>query len=155
MKALLLHANRYEARVESQSQRLGDTEPDELEPQVEDDFGVGVRDGALVIEHMEECLVVLFQVEQGDGDKAVKRICKDAKKIADIVGTRRIMLGAFGHLSDKWPENPEISKEIARQVVEICKGFVGYQVQSSHFGYNKTLLLDIKGHQNAIKHRSY
>lgn len=154
MKALILHANRYGAEGESSSERIGETPPDEL---LLDDTGEGSPrpERTLFVEHMEECLVVLFQVEQGDCERQVKRLCKDVKKVADKVGTRRLMLGAFGHLSHKWPADPSVSKEIARQVVETCKAWIEYEVQSSHFGYNKTLLLDVKGHPDALKHRSY
>lgn len=146
MKALFLHVNRFEGKVQSSSERLDNVEPDDVT--VEENFGV-------FVEEMEECLVILFQVEAGDGDKAIRRICNDAKKIAETTGTKRILLGAFGHLSDKWPESPQISKEISWRVIETCRGFNDYEVKASPFGHNKTLLLDVKGHQKAIKHRSY
>lgn len=143
MKALFLHANKYEARIESISTRIGTCiiENNDI--------------GQLEVERMEECLVILFQVESGDGDRQIKRLCKDVKKNADTFNIKHIMLGAFGHLSHKWPENPAIASAIAQQVVDTCKVWIGYKVESSHFGYNKTLLLDVKGHQGAIKHRSY
>jgi hypothetical protein len=64
------------------------------------------------------------------------------------------MVAAFGHLSNSYAP-PSVAIEISRQVVEICRGWEGYEVHTSPFGYNKTLVLHAKGHADAVKHRSY
>ncbi len=139
MKALILHLNHYRVSIETPSERI-----DNIEPEV-------LRDN---LEEMRECLLVLFQVEENDADKQINRLCKDVQKIANYVGTKRVMMGACAHLSHSRP-SLEVAKDIALQVVDTCKSWIEYEVDSSHFGYNKTTLLDIKGHQHSVKYRSY
>jgi hypothetical protein len=103
---------------------------------------------------MEECLVVLFQVEEHDKAKCVRELCRDVQKIARKVGTNRVMLSGFAHLSHSRPD-PMVAKDLFLQVITTCQEWPEFEVKSSHFGYNKTLLLDVKGHPDAFKHRSY
>ncbi len=153
MKALILHANQWLVRVESPSDRIAGCQPEELH---DDDTGEGPPrpTHVLAVERMEECLVVLFHIESHDTEKQVKSLCKDVAKIARKVGTSRLMISGFAHLSHSRPD-PIVAKDLFLQVVSTCKTWIEYEVQSSHFGYNKSLVLDVKGHPDAFKHRSY
>ncbi|MBI4085082.1 MAG: hypothetical protein HY432_01065 [Candidatus Liptonbacteria bacterium] len=138
MKAIFFHADRFGFKVESPSKRLGGTKPEEAES-----LSLDVR----------ECLAALFHVEEADGEYQVRRLCKDIKRIAERVGATRLVVAAFGHLSDSYAP-PSVAMEISRQVVESCRGW-GYEVHTSPFGHNKTLVLHCKGHPDAVKHRGY
>lgn len=138
MKAIFFHADRFGFVVESPSERLGGAVPEEVKSMSLD---------------VEECLVALFHVEEADGDHQIQRLCKDIKRIAEKVGTSRLVVAAFGHLSNSYAQ-PSVAMDVSRQVVEKCHGF-GYEVSTSPFGYNKTFVLHAKGHPDAVKHRSY
>lgn len=138
MKAIFFHADRFGFAVESPSERLGEVTPEE------------VRSVSLDV---EECLVALFHVEEADGEHHIRRLCKDIKRISKKVGATRLVVAAFGHLSDSYAP-PGVAMDISRQVVETCRDW-GYEVHTSPFGYNKTLVLHCKGHPDAIKHRGY
>ena len=138
MKALFFHADRFGFVVESPSERLGEAIPEE------------VGNGSLDV---EECLVALFHVEVADGEQQIRRLCKDIKRIASKVGATRLVVAAFGHLSDSYAE-PDRAIAISRRIVETCRGW-GCEVHTSPFGHNKTLMLHCKGHPDAVKHRGY
>lgn len=140
MKALVLHANRWASTSETRSVRTsvyGETEI------------TGV-----LHEEMEECLVVLFQVEAKDTDKQAELICTDVGKMLKRMGVTRLVVEAFDHLSHSQADACR-AKEIVDQVVATCRAFVGCEVKTSPFGWDKALMLDIKGHQGAFNHRSY
>ncbi len=139
MKALFFHTDRFGFEVESASDRLGGVKPD---------------DAQCVSLNVEDCLAVLFHIEEGDGREAIRRLCKDIKRVADKVGAIRLVVAAFGHLSDSYAPM-SVAMEVSRQVVDICREWQGYEVHTSPFGYNKTLVLHAKGHPDAVKHRSY
>lgn len=141
MKVLFFHANYFGFDVESPSGRLGGAAPEEIQHE----------NTSL---NMEECLVALFHIEEADGDAQVRRLCKDIKRIADKVGTVRLVVAAFGHLSSSYA-SPSVALDVSRQILGVCQGWGGYEVKTSPFGHNKTLSLNVKGHSDAVKHRSY
>lgn len=140
MKALFFHANLFGFKVEGPSERIGETEPEKVE-----------TNGDLLI---EECFVALFHVEENDNERQIHRLCKDIERIAKKVGASRLMVAAFGHLSDSYAA-PNIAIQISEQVVKTCREWPDFKVFTSPFGHNKTLVLHSKDHSGAIKHRSY
>lgn len=157
MKALFLHVNAYHTTVLRPSERIGACSPEALRFEDDDDTGEGPpkpSHSRHVVERMEEGLLVLFQVEEHDQSRQIGRFRKDVERIARKVGAVRVMIGAFAHLSHSRPD-PSVAKEIALLVVANCKAIEGLEVESSHFGYDKATILDIKGHPDAVKHRSY
>lgn len=143
MKAMIFHADRFGFAVESASERIGETAPEEV-------HGTCLDVG--------ECLVALFHVEEADGPKQVNRLCKDVRRITEQVGAKRLVVAAFGHLSNSYA-TPSDALSISKQVVETCRdwsnGLPNMEFHTSPFGHNKTLVLHTKGHRDAIKHRSY
>lgn len=138
MKAIFFHADRFGFTIESPSERLNGATPEEV---------------VSMSLNVEECLVALFHVEEADGKHQIHRFCKDIKRIAQKVGATRLVVAAFGHLSDSYAP-PSVAMDISRQVVETCHEW-GYEVHTSPFGHNKTFVLHAKGHPDAIKHRGY
>lgn len=139
MKVIFFHADLFGFAVESPSERLGGVAPEKVES------------GSL---NVKECLVALFHVEEADGKHQIRRLCKDIKRITEKVGAKRLVVAAFGHLSDSYAP-PSVAMDISRQVVEICRAWGVCEVYTSPFGHNKTLMLHCKGHPDAIKHRGY
>lgn len=138
MKAIFFHADLFGFAVESPSERLGGATPEET---------------AGKFLNVEECLVALFHVEEIDGEYQIKRLCKDIRRIAQKLEATRLVVAAFGHLSNSYAP-PSMAADISQQIVENCRGW-GYEVYTSPFGYNKTFVLHAKGHPDAIKHRGY
>lgn len=156
MKALILHVNRWASRAENPSERIGDCEPEIIEQVVADDDtseDPPRLDQRFVVQETE-CLVIFFQVEKDDTEKQARLLCKDIPKIAVRVGTKRLVVECFAHLSHSRPD-PAVAKKLVQQVLETCRGLEGYEVKTSPFGWNKGLVLDVKGHPDAFKHRSY
>ncbi len=143
MRALFLHANNWGSRVESASNRIGDCMPEAVRSSNGEDAA------------MRECLVVLFHVEKRDnGDQAAK-LCRDVSRIASELRTKRILFSGFRHLSSS---NADPNQ--AKSVVELMRDIVSmwpseWEIQWSHFGYNKTMDLSVKGHRDAFKFREY
>ncbi|HAH04271.1 MAG: Threonine-tRNA ligase [Parcubacteria group bacterium GW2011_GWA2_43_17] len=160
MKALILHANEYLVHAESPSTRIGDCEPEEWLGS-DDNTGEGPPrplKQAFVAERMEECLVVFFQVEEGDTEVMARSLCRYLKKCAKQFKTQRVMVAPFAHLSGSHPD-PEIAKDLSSLVFKLCEkwnvnGHHVWEIGSSHWGWNKSLKLDVKGHLNAFKHWS-
>jgi len=152
MKALFFHADTFGFAVESRSEKIGGCEPEIFADC--DDTGEGSPRVLSKVLQVRECLVALFHVEDGDGQKEIARLCKDIRRIAEKVGTTHLVVAAFGHLSHRYA-SPEEAMEISGQVVATCRAWEGYEVFSSPFGHNKTFILHAKGHPDAVKHRSY
>jgi len=63
------------------------------------------------------------------------------------------MISPFVHLSNKIAR-PEVAKQLYELLIDkfIDLDFV---IKSSHFGYHKSLLLDIKGHPGSFRYREF
>ncbi len=138
MKALFFHADQFGFAVESPSERIGESVPE------------AVKDSSILV---DECLVALFHVEEGDAAYQIRRLCKDIRRIADRLQAERLVVAAFGHLSHSFAP-PDIALRISEEVVANCRAWE-YEVHTSPFGHNKTFVLHSKGHPDAVKHRSY
>jgi len=143
MKALFLHVYQYrvEAKPPCTFTWVGS----------EDDTGEGNHGQ---IEEMRDGIVVLFQIEEGDGQKQVRRFTNDVAKLSKLLASGRIMLAPFCHLSSS-KATDEVSFETFSQIKQICSNWEGCEVQSSHFGWEKDLMLHVKPHSGAVRYREY
>ena len=142
--------------MESRARRVGRTNREVGRAAAYDDPGDGPPGGPkpLAVERMEECLVALFHIEKGDSASQAELLARDIRKIAQKVGATRLMISGFAHLSHSRPDLA-VAKELYFLVFSLCQGWEGFEVRSSHFGWNKSLLLDVKGHATAFNFRSY
>lgn len=138
MRSLILHADKFATKVIEESKWPKGIDPEKRKSDSEE---------------MEKCLVVFFCVEEGDGEKQVDAIYNEILKTADEVKTKNLMISPFVHLSSKIAK-PEVAKKLYKQLMS---KFVGseFVVQSSHFGYHKSLLLNIKGHPGSFRYREF
>ena len=143
MRALFLHVNSWSSRVESPSERIGECAPEELRSADGEDATA------------EECLAVLFHIEKGDnGDQALK-VCRDATRIASKLGIKRVLFSGFRHLSSS-NADPNQAKSVAQLMRDTTAMWnAEWEVKWSHFGHNKTMTLDVKGHPDAFNFREY
>ncbi|HBP01558.1 MAG: Threonine-tRNA ligase [Candidatus Moranbacteria bacterium GW2011_GWE2_47_10] len=106
-------------------------------------------------EQMEDCLVILVTFEIGDGEKQVKRLVKEIRRIArkcGSLGTRNVALVPFCHLSSRLLD-PESAKRLLSQCEQLLKKSLDLLV--SEFGVEKGLLLNVRTCQGNIKFREF
>ncbi len=91
-----------------------------------------------------EALVVLTAIEKGDDSEVLKNYLKSIKEILKQVGTKKVVLYPYAHLSNNLgsPKNAiEILKNAYKKLSE-----EGYKVYLVPFGYYKSFELKVKGH---------
>lgn len=138
MRGLLLHANRFQTEVIEES-----TMPQGIVPE----------EKKFAVEEMEKCLVCFFTVEKNDNHEQLDSFYQEIIKTSKEVGTKNLMISPFVHLSNdiaSW----EDSKAFYERLIDKFKD-TDYIVQTSHFGYHKSLLLDIKGHPGSFRFREF
>jgi threonyl-tRNA synthetase len=102
----------------------------------------------------EEDLLVLFTaVEQGDDDSIARMAIEDAKKFADNLKVKRIMVYPFAHLSQNLAR-PSDALPVLKKMEEEAKS-KGLDTFRAPFGWNKALEIKVKGHPLAEMSRSY
>jgi threonyl-tRNA synthetase len=138
MRALILHADKFATKIVEESKRPKGISPENRKSNSE---------------KMEKCLVVFFCVENGDSEKQVNEIYKEILKTAEEVKTKNLMISPFVHLSNKIAK-PDVAKRLYEKLMD---KFIGsnFIVKSSHFGYHKNLLLNIKGHPGSFRYREF
>jgi threonyl-tRNA synthetase len=138
MRSLILHADRFATKVVKESNW-----PEGIKPEKRKNDS----------EQMKKCLVVFFCVEHGDGENQLNALYDEILKTADEIKTKNIMLSPFVHLSKNIAE-PDVAKKLYEQLMNKFAGPT-FVVKSSHFGYHKSLLLDIKGHPGSFRYREF
>ena len=138
MRALLLHANKFKSGIIEESNW-----PDGIEPEHKNQD----------IDEMSDCLVCLFCVEKEDGRKQLDEFYKEIIKTTEEIKTSNLMISPFVHLSSNIAE-PSISKNVYDELVDKFKD-TEYNIKTSHFGYHKNLMLDVKGHPGSFRYREF
>lgn len=138
MRALLLHANRFATKIVEES-----TRPNGIKPESKKSSS----------EEMNECLVCFFTVENGDDETNLENFYNEIIKTAKELETKNLMISPFVHLSNNIASS-EASKNIYKNLLEKFKN-TDYKVSSSHFGYHKSLQLDVKGHPGSFRYREF
>lgn len=138
MRALLLHSTTFKSELIKPSNW-----PKGIEPETQKS----------VTEQMTECLVCFFTVELTDSDKQLTEFRAEIIKAAEEVGTANLVLSPFVHLSNNVAP-PQKAKELYEKLVSSFMD-TKYTIITSHFGYHKSLLLDIKGHPGSFRYREF
>jgi threonyl-tRNA synthetase len=92
---------------------------------------------------IQECLVVLTAVEQGDDQSVLDKYVEAARKTAEDVKTKNIVLYPYAHLSSKLSA-PDLALRTMQEAEKILSQ--DYKVTRAPFGYYKTFELKCKGH---------
>jgi threonyl-tRNA synthetase len=138
MRALLLHASEFKVNIIDKSNKP---------------YGIKPETKKSSTENMTECLVVFFCVEKNDNSQQIQALFKEIVKITKELSTTSIMVAPFVHLSSNIAE-PEKAKKLYFSLLKKLKNTY-FKVSSSHFGYHKSLLLDIKGHPGSFRYREF
>ena len=138
MRSLILHVDKFATKLVEKSKWPKGIIPEKMKSNTEE---------------MKKCLVVFFCVEKGDTKKQVEAIYKEILKTADEVKTKKLLLSPFVHLSSNIAK-PDVAKKIYELLMS---KFIDsdFTIQSSHFGYHKSLLLNIKGHPGSFRYREF
>jgi threonyl-tRNA synthetase len=134
----MLHTDEFESRVVEKS-----TRPKSIDSEEEKE---GTR-------KMEKNLTVLFCVEKEDNLSKVSDLCKEIIKATEDFSTDKIMIAPFVHLSNNI-SSPKVAKEMYEELVKKFQGSK-YIIETSHFGYHKSLLLKVKGHPGSFRYREF
>ena len=138
MRSLILHCNAFESKITARSTRP---------------LGIVPERGNSVPVRMEECLTVLFCVEQSDTEQQLHQLYEEIVLGAGKLKVHNLMIAPFVHLSNNIAA-PEKARELYHTLIQKFEGSE-FTVSYSHFGYHKTWLLDIKGHRCAYKYREF
>ena len=101
---------------------------------------------------VSDALVVLVSVEKGDDESAADSAIEDISKFMENLKRKRIVVYPYAHLSSDL-SSPKDAKKIIEYMYE--KLGSKYGAVKAPFGWNKKLMLDIKGHPLAEQARSF
>src|SRR5208337_2481788 len=102
----------------------------------------------------EEELVVLFTAfEKGDDKELVKRAVSETREFLSKLGTKRVMIYPFAHISqDLAPPSEALSLLLSMEKEAVEQGL---ETMRAPFGWTKALQIKVKGHPLAEMSRSY
>jgi threonyl-tRNA synthetase len=100
-----------------------------------------------------DLLVLFVAVEPGDNKSIAETAIADAKKFADNLKVRGIMIYPFAHLSQNLAR-PTEAFIVLKDMEQYAKS-LGAETFRAPFGWNKALELKVKGHPLAEMSRSY
>jgi threonyl-tRNA synthetase len=102
----------------------------------------------------EDDIVVLFTAfEHGDDRTLVKEAVSETKEFLSKLGTKRVMIYPFAHLSQNLAQ-PSDALDLLLEMEEDAKSG-GLEVRRAPFGWTKALQIKVKGHPLAEMSRSY
>ncbi len=127
MRVILVHANRVSYRPADKGYEDADPSPESGE--------------------LENLVMAFVHVEKEDEERAgkvVTSLIKNIKWLCGKIGTRRVLLHSFAHLS-KSKASPEFSREVLSKARERLEN-VGYEVYETPFGYFLDITISMPGH---------
>lgn len=95
----------------------------------------------------ENLVMAFVHVEKEDEEKTSKvvtNLIKNIKWLCGKLGTKRVLLHSFAHLSNN-KASPELSREVLKKARERLEN-VGYEVHKTPFGYFLDLKIEMPGH---------
>ena len=134
MKVLLLHADYIEWKPTTPALRSA-------EPTVKEWTRV------------EEPLVVMVSVEEGDNEEKVAEVVKDIEEQFNRVKPKTIVVYPWVHLSQR-PSKPSRALVLIKKIAEELEKR-GYEVYRAPFGWYKAFRISVKGHPLAELSRSF
>ncbi len=102
---------------------------------------------------VEDALLLLASIEEGDGERLAERVVSDALRFAEKLGAKRLVIYPYAHLSSRLASPGHALKMLKLMEEEARKHEV--EVWRAPFGWNKRLVVAVKGHPLAEQFRSY
>jgi len=97
---------------------------------------------------MKDVLVVFVTVEKNDKsdrENLINKSIEEIKARAKEVGTKKLLIYPYAHLSDELSE-PDVAVEIINELYKKLVAEGGYHVEKAPFGWEKVMSLTSKGH---------
>lgn len=101
-----------------------------------------------------EALVLFVAVERGDTEAFASKAVKEAIEFAQKLKRKTLVVYPYAHLSSDL-EQPERAMTLFHYMVKEAENKSGLKVFHSAFGWNKSFVLDVKGHPLAEQYKSY
>jgi hypothetical protein len=127
MRVILVHANRVAYKPSQKGLDNSDPDPESRE--------------------LKDLVMAFIHVEKEDEERAgkvVTNLIKNIKWLCGKLGTKRVLLHSFAHLS-KSKASPEFSREVLKNARERLEN-VGYEVYETPFGYFLDIEISMPGH---------
>lgn len=137
MRALLLDANNFESYIEEKSTRPATIVHDSEDGEAK----------------MKNGLVAFFTIEKDDTENTIQMLFDEIMTTTHDFDVNNVMIAPFVHLSKNIAE-PKIAQKLYAQLIKKMDN-TDMHVFTSHFGYHKKLLLDIKGHPGSFRYREF
>jgi len=137
MRALLFNAKEYGVKFDSLANKPEGIIPEEVKGKEE--------------QECEDCVVAFITIEQEDNEEKAKGMAKEIEKMCNEVKRDKAVIVPFAHLSNNLGE-PNVSLKLFKLIEREIKGV---EVIATHFGSNKSLHLDIYGHQGNARYREF
>ncbi len=102
---------------------------------------------------VSEVVVLFISVETEDNETVARNAVDDARSYLDRIGSNRILLYPYAHLSGNLAEPAEALK-VLREMEDRAKD-LSIEATRTPFGWNKQFTISIKGHPLAEQSRSY
>lgn len=102
---------------------------------------------------VKDALLLLVSVEEGDAEALAGRIVSDAQEFMEKLKIPRLVIYPYAHLSTKLAP-PSKALQVLRKLGEEAEAR-GIEVHRAPFGWNKRLIIAVKGHPLAEQLRSY
>jgi threonyl-tRNA synthetase len=101
----------------------------------------------------DDILVLFTAVEKGDDEALAKEAVTETSGFLSKLGTKRVMIYPFAHLSQNLASPPEALAVLLDMEKEAKAA--GLEVERAPFGWTKALQIKVKGHPLAEMSRSY
>ena len=102
---------------------------------------------------VEDALLLLTCVEEDDDPSIAQRVVDDAAEFMEKLKVGRLVIYPYAHLSVKLAP-PSKAIEVLKRIGEVAERR-GIEVHRAPFGWNKRLIIAVKGHPLAEQLRSY
>jgi threonyl-tRNA synthetase len=102
----------------------------------------------------KEALVVFITVEASDNSEKINSVAKEIRKLARKAETQCILLNPFSHLSTTLAP-AELAKHLLKLLLDRLVETTDGEVIYTSFGWYKSFLLDVYGHDNSQVFREF
>jgi threonyl-tRNA synthetase len=102
----------------------------------------------------ENALVVFITVEASDSEEKINSVAKEIRKLARKSEAQLIVLNPFSHLSIALAP-AELAKHLLKLLFERLIATTDNEVLYTSFGWYKSFLIDVYGHDNSQVFRDF
>ena len=102
---------------------------------------------------IEDAVLSLVSIENGDDESVAEKFVNDSSKLLEKLSAKRLIIYPYAHLSSNLAP-PSKAIQLLKVMAESASR-LGVEVHKAPFGWNKRLVIAVKGHPLAERFRSY